>query len=221
MTTITPPRISTNGRSSGVPKVVGPRQRRTPWLALAVVLALSGALLAGLLVQSAGHRQSVLVAARTINPGQAVTAGDLRVVDAAVDGGAALIPAAQRLRMVGKIATALFPTGTMLSPAQFSDAGLLDAGQVVVGALLGPGALPVPNLRAGDRVRLFATSGTGAFGGVAGELGTATVFATSVGPQLGTVFVSLAIAAERAQPVTDVASQQRLRLVLLPANGRG
>lgn len=220
MTTLTPPRTTTNGKSPRVPKVVGPRQRRTPWLALAVVLALSGALLAGLLVQSAGHRQAVLVAARTINPGQAVTAGDLRVVDAAVDGHAALIPATQRLRMVGKIATALIPTGTMLSPAQFSDAGLLDAGQVVVGALLGPGALPVSNLRAGDRVRLFATSGTGAFGGAAGELGTATVFATSPGPQLGTVFVSLVITAERAQSVTDIASQQRLRLVLLPANGR-
>jgi hypothetical protein len=221
MTTITRPKPATNGRAPRSSTVAGPRQRRTPWLALAVVLALSGALLAGLMVQSAGHRQAVLVAARTINPGQAVVMGDLKIIDAAVDGHAALIPASGRSQLIGKVASAFIPAGTILSPAQFSAEGVLRAGQVVVGALLGPGALPVPDLRAGDQVRLFATSGTGVSSGVAGEIGSATVYGTTPGPQTGTVFVSLAVSASQAQDVTDIASQQRLRLVLLPAGGEG
>ena len=54
------------------------------------------------------------------------------------------------------------------------------------------------------------------------EVGPGTTdFTTSPGTQTGSVFVSLAVDEEIAEQVADVASQQRLRLLLLPAGGGG
>ena len=86
---------------------------------------------------------------------------------------------------------------------------------VVVGALLTPGELPVSTLRAGDAVELVAVSG--GQGAERESLGTGTVFTTAPGTQTGSVFVSLVVDDAIAEQVADVASQQRLRLLLLPA----
>src|SRR4051812_28317887 len=51
-------------------RVAGARGKRIPWVALGVILVVAGALIFGLMIQSAGHRSGVVVAARDINPGQ-------------------------------------------------------------------------------------------------------------------------------------------------------
>jgi hypothetical protein len=173
-----------------------------PWLALALVLVVGGGLLVGLLVQSAADRSTVLAAARTIAPGQVITNADLRVVDVGVDGEASLVPATSRSSIVGKVAVVGIPEGALLAP-------------VVVGALLAPGELPVSALRAGDTVALVAVSG--GQGADRESLGTGTIFTTAAGTQTGSVFVSLVVDEAIAEQVADVASQQRLRLLLLPA----
>lgn len=217
MSVTTPARPApTTGRNGTTPvRVANSRPGRAPWLALALVLVVGGALAAGLLVQSAGDRTSVLVAAREIGPGQVLTADDFRVVDVGVDGSASLLPASQRTALVGQVATTRIPEGSLLSPGQVSSEARLAAGSVVVGALLGPGQLPVADLRPGDRVRLIAV-----FDEVIEEgsdpLGEASIFAVAPGTQTGTLFVSLTVEDPVAQVVSDVASQQRLRLVLLP-----
>lgn len=208
-------RLRRNGSTPSPVRVRSARSRRMPWLALAVVLVVGGGLLVGLLVQSAADRSTVLAAARSIAPGQVITDGDLRVVDVGVDGDAALVAAASRSSVVGKVAVVGIPEGALLAPGQVAAGGGIEAGRVVVGALLAPGELPVSTLRAGDRVELVAVSG--GQGGDLESLGTATVFTTAPGTQTGSVFVSLVVDETFADEVADVASQQRLRLLLLPA----
>lgn len=190
-----------------------------PWLALALVLVVGGGLLVGLLVQSAADRTTVLAAARAIAPGQVITEADVRVVDVGVEGDAALVPASERGNIVGKVAVVGIPEGALLAPGQVAPDGGVEPGSVVVGALLGPGELPVPTLRAGDAVELVAV--TGGQNAERESLGRGEVFSTAPGTQTGSVFVSLVVDESIAGEVADIAAQQRLRLLLLPAEGRG
>lgn len=219
MTVTSPSAPTTRNRTNGSPpapfRVRAARNRRMPWLALALVLVVGGGLLVGLLVQSAGDRTAVLAAARAIAPGQVITAADLRVVDVGVDGDASLVPATSRRAVVGQVAVVGIPKGALLAAGQLATHGGLEPGSVVVGALLGPGELPVPTLRAGDRVALVAVSGSQR--AERESLGKASVFSTSPGAQTGSVFVSLVVDDSIAEQVADVAAQQRLRLLLLPA----
>lgn len=208
-------RLRRNGSTPAPVRVRSARSRRMPWLALALVLVVGGGLLVGLLVQSAAERSTVLAAARSIAPGQVITDADLHVVEVGVDGEAALVPAASRSSIVGKVAVVGIPEGALLSPGQVAAGGGIEPGTVVVGALLTPGELPVSTLRAGDAVELVAVSG--GQGAERESLGTGSVFTTAPGTQTGSVFVSLVVDEAIAEQVADVASQQRLRLLLLPA----
>jgi hypothetical protein len=107
------------------------------------------------------------------------------------------------------------PAGALLSEGQFAqDAGLPD-GSVVVGALLGPGGLPVPNLRVGDEVTLLEAQ-EAERSSSSDPLGNATVYMVTPGSQPGTQFVSLIVDESIAQRAADAAASQRLRLVLRP-----
>ena len=204
-----------NGSTPSPTRVRSARSRRVPWLALALVLVVGGGLLVGLLVQSVGDRTSVLAAARAIAPGQVITDGDLRVVEVGVDGRASLVPASSRRSIVGQVAVVGIPEGALLAAGQLAPDGGIEPGTVVVGALLGPGELPTPTLRTGDRVELVAVSGSQ--GADRESLGVGSVFSTSPGTQSGSVFVSLVVGDAIAEEVADIAAQQRLRLLLLPA----
>lgn len=217
VTSPSPPvsRFRRNGSAPVPVRVRSARSRWMPWLALALVLVVGGGLLVGLLVQSAADRSTVLAAARTIAPGQVITNADLRVVDVGVDGEVSLVPATSRSSIVGKVAVVGIPEGALLAPVQVAAGGGIESGTVVVGALLAPGELPVSALRAGDAVALVAVSG--GQGADRESLGTGTIFTTAAGTQTGSVFVSLVVDQAIAEQVADVASQQRLRLLLLPA----
>lgn len=192
-------------------RVEGPRTRRVPWVALGLIPMVGGALAFSMLVSSAGERTAVVVTARPLEAGHVVEAADLAVVDAALDGPAAVVPAARRAELVGQRVAGHLPAGSVVGFGHFTAASGLEAGQVVVGALLGPGGLPVPDLRVGDRVRLLATAGDEAAGD---GLGSASVYRVSPGTTAGTQFVSLAVDDSDAQAVADAAAAQRLRLVL-------
>jgi hypothetical protein len=215
--TMTTPRTAaprTNG-SKAPPRIAGARVKRVPWVALGVVLVIAGALVFGLMVQSAGDRAAVVVAARDISPGQVIEAADLRVVDIAIDGSASTVPAGRRGELIGQTATSRIPAGALLSEGQFAQDAGLPEGSVVVGALLGPGGLPVPNLRVGDEVMLLEAQEAERSSGT-DPLGNATVFMVTPGSQPGTQFVSLIVNESIAQRAADAAASQRLRLVLRP-----
>ena len=221
--TMTTPRtaaLRTNGSNGTASvRVSGARVKRVPWIALGVILVVAGALIFGLMVQSAGHRAAVVVAARDINPGQLIAARDLRVVDVAIDGDAATVPASERGQLVNQTATSRIPAGSVVSRGQFAAGSGLAPGKVVVGALLGPGALPVPNLRVGDQVTLLEARDTERSTTTTEPLGDASIYMVTPGSQPGTQFVSLVVDQGLAQRVTDAAANQHLRLVLRPGTG--
>lgn len=224
MTTTTPPAAPprTNGAKGTRPvpvRVAGTRVKRVPWVALGVILVVAGALMFGLMVQSAGARTTVLVAARDINPGQVIEAADLRVVDVAIDGAASTVAVTQRGQLIGKTATSRIPAGALVSRGQFAVGSGVAPGRVVVGALLGPGGLPVPNLRVGDEVTLLEARDTERSTSETAPLGDATIYLVTPGSQPGTQFVSLVVDESLAQRVADAASGQRLRLVLRTGGG--
>lgn len=201
-----------NGHRADPAKVTGGRDRRLPFVALGVVLVLGGALVSGLMVQSAGERTAVLAAAGPIAQGQVIAADDLKVVEVAVADGVAVVPATHRSALVGQVAAAPVAEGTLLAPGQVSPDGGLPDGTVVVGALLGPGQLPVANLQPGQRVRMLTTAGS-----AQPALGEASVFATSPGTQTGSVFVSLAVDDGVADDVALAVAAQGLSLILMSA----
>lgn len=223
MTVTSPTAPSTRPRSKGTGpppvRVRSAHHRRMPWLALALVLVVGGGLLSGLLVQSAGDRSAVLAAAHSIAPGQVITDADLRIVDVGVDGQASVVPAEARDAVLGQVAIVGIPEGALLAAGQVAPDGGLDQGSVVVGAQLGPGELPVSSLRPGDVLDLVAVSG--GQGAEVEPLGRASIFTTAPGTQTGTVFVSLVVDESIAAQVADIAAQQRLRLLLLPAEQGG
>lgn len=224
MTTTTPRAATprTNGTKATTPapvRVAGTRVKRVPWVGLGVILVVAGALMFGLMVQSAGARTTAVVAARDINPGQVIEAADLRVVDVAIDGAASTVTATQRGHLIGKTAMSRIPAGALLSRGQFAQGSGLAPGRVVVGALLGPGGLPVPNLRVGDEVTLLEARDTERSASDTEPLGGAAIYLVTPGSQPGTQFVSLVVDESLAQRVADAATGQRLRLVLRPGGG--
>lgn len=144
---------STNGSSVRGPRLTPPKgRRRRPALAVILVLAATlGALGAVSLYSSAGARQQVLVLARDVAPGQAITAADLRVVSVSADPMLRPVAASQRGAVVGKTARAQLAAGTLLSGAQLGAPLAAQRGEVVVGLALKAGRYP-SGLRAGDKV---------------------------------------------------------------------
>jgi hypothetical protein len=185
-----------------------------PWTALAVLLVVGGALAAVVMAGNLGDRTAVLAAARDIDAGERIDAAAVRVVDVAVPEGVAVVAEPDRGLVVGRVASAPIPAGTLLHADMASGGPAVAEGEVVVGALLNPGELPLADLRPGSRVALVVVPGDG--GGPARELGEATVFAAVAGPQAGSRLVSLAVEEGLAAEVSTAAAGQRLRLHLLP-----
>jgi Flp pilus assembly protein CpaB len=213
------PAASGPGVNGAAIKVAGAKGSRVPWVALGLILVLTGALVFGMTVQRAGQRTPVVVAARDIDPGVVIEARDLRIVDIAIDGSASVIAGPRLGALVGRTATSRIPSGTVVSDGQFVEGSGVPAGRVVVGALLGPGGLPVPNLRAGDVVTMLAAADPDTAG--EGEpIGDASVYLVSRGAQPGSQFVSLSVDERASQLVTDAAAASRLRLVLRSGQAR-
>ena len=110
-----------------------PRRRRWGLFALGVVLVALGAVVAYLLVVTAGVTRPYLAVTHKVPYGATIRADDLTVVDVNPAAGLKPIPADQRDRVVGKHAAAdLFP-GTLLTGDQLTDMAIPAPGQQLVG----------------------------------------------------------------------------------------
>lgn len=207
--------VSANGKRPEKLRVKGGRDRRLPFVALGVVLVAGGALVAGMLVQSAGDRVSVVSAAVSISQGQVIEQSDLAMVEVSVDPSVPTVPASSLSSLVGQVAVVPIAQGALVAPAQLAADGGLAEGTVVVGALLGPGALPTASLAPGQQVEVVSTNPE-----VRESLGVATVFETSPGVQSGSVFVSLAVPEAVAPEVAFAVADQQVSLLLLGAEGQ-
>ena len=136
------------------PSVPGPPRRRRPALtALAVLLIVGGAALAGLLAIRMDSREPVLVVDAQVATGEQITADMLRSTN--VSGvGLKAIQVNQADQVVDKLYArqTIYP-GQLLQPDLLRKDPPLEVDQALVGVPLTSGKFP-PGLRSGDAVRL-------------------------------------------------------------------
>jgi len=206
-----------NGRQAApTAATTTPRKlRRRPAMALfSVGLVLIGAVL-GVGVWMASTSSVEVVAARAaIERGAVITDSDLTVARVAVDPSVPVVPAAQLGTLVGKRAASDVAAGTLLSPAQVTEALPPGTGESVVGVALTTGQLPAEPLRPGDRVRLVQTPL--AQGEVPATQVTidAEVQSVTPAPDGQTTVVDLLVPSTRAAEVAARAATGRVAVVL-------
>ena len=136
------------------------RQRRPALAALAVVLIVGGALVAGLLAVRLDSREPVLVAKNDIDAGSVITSDDLTTADVAGDG-LDLIPA----DLSGDLTSGRFYAGVPIAAGTLIGKGLLDDqdplvdGRAVVSVPLTANLTPGPeSVLSGDVVSVVQIS---------------------------------------------------------------
>jgi hypothetical protein len=202
------------------------RQRKPAWIALALFLILACGGIGLALNLQAGERVAVLAVARPVAVGHQITDQDLGEARISLDPRLATLPASERSRVVGQVATENLRPGTLLTRDQFSARSVPASGQAVVGAALKPGQMPAEPLRAGDRVMVVRTpSATGTPSPAAGPTEDA-ISGVLVGRaevldlrQLdsGDTAVSLVVRQGDAARVSRAQALGQVSLVLLPA----
>lgn len=219
-TTLRPERQTANGRHpapAGL-RTAAARRPQLPWVVLGVLVIAGAALGFGLWASRLGERQAVLVAARTVAPGAVIEPEDLAEAEVAGDGRLAFVPAASAASVVGRVAVIGLAEGSLVTPGALGDTAPVGPDEAVVGVALAPGAVPVPDLRVGDRVAVVevGVAGPEGSGGDGGQLAVAEVYALEPLADGATEVVSLLLAATEADAVAQAAGGDRVRLVLLP-----
>lgn len=143
----------------GAPRLATPPRRRTPTgrLAFGLIFVLLCAGVLAVLFARAQHRSAVLAMARPVAAGETITDADLRVAQVSAEG-LTTMPAAERNRVVGRIAAVDLRPGMNLTPDVLTGSAIPSDGQTVAGVLFKPGQLPGRSLLAGDRVELVTTA---------------------------------------------------------------
>lgn len=172
-------------------------------------LALAG-LLAVLVYGNVGQRHPVLAVARMVDPGQVITAGDLRIVRVAADAGVKTVASSQRSSIVGQRAAVRLLPGSILAPEAVTERNLIGEGASVVGAIVKPGQYPL-GLRAGDRVDVVVIGGPGGDRPIQADI-------VAVSPTRGAsgTAISLAVPRGDAGRVAAAGSEGQLLLMVPP-----
>jgi flagella basal body P-ring formation protein FlgA len=125
--------------------------------AIAMLAAAGSALAFAVLYLNAGNRRPVLAVTAPVPAGATIQAADLTVVQISVDPQLAPLPATEQSTVVGQPAAADLLPGTLLTRAHVGAASPVQPGQAMVGLALQSGAVPSPQLRAGDLVQVIET----------------------------------------------------------------
>jgi len=136
-----------------------PRERKPALAALAVLLVALGAVAAGYLVISAGHRVGAVEITQQVGQGQRIPASAIKEVEIASNSGINYVAWQYANRVAGVYAAVQIPAGTLLTPAMTTATNNLAAGKIQVGLSLKPGQAPA-NLLIGQSVEAFGV-GTG------------------------------------------------------------
>ncbi|MBU3688422.1 MAG: hypothetical protein FGM29_02510 [Actinobacteria bacterium] len=215
---------------SSTPSVVSlsaPKRKRPSWVLAGMLLVGLSALMAAWVFNATSETMSVMVAARDISPGEVVDSSDLRVVEMGRTDGLRAIQPSQQDLIIGRAARGPIPAGTVLNTDLFSEKGkVIPPGFVVVGASVEAGAAPTSGLSAGDQVDLLGvvkgTSAAPADAAVASVLGSGTVWSVErvgSGSTSTKLWVSVLVPADVQAAVAQAASDGRLRLTLVGADG--
>lgn len=227
MTTIVNQRANDRGGAAQPPPVPVPiarlpRRRRWGLFAVGVVLVVVCAVVAYLLVVTAGVTRPYLAVTHKVPYGATLRDSDLTVVDVNPAAGLAPIPAGQRDQVVGKHAGAdLFP-GTLLTRDQLTDLAVPAPGQQLVGIELKPAQLPARTLKPGDAVILVVVPPSSLAGVPDPQASsnsrpvtiTATVAGAAPPETNGNVRVDVAVTQSDGPTVAAMAAAGRIVIVL-------
>ena len=128
-------------------------RRRLPLTAVAVVVAVVGAVVFAGLLSSTNERSEVLAVARPVAVGERIDAADLAVAEVSASKALRPVPAAERARIVGRRAAVGLVPGALLTADAVATGPVLDPGKATVGLSLKPGRFPL-GIAKGQRVLL-------------------------------------------------------------------
>ncbi|MGA9748005.1 MAG: SAF domain-containing protein [Nocardioides sp.] len=140
-----------------------PRQRRPAMAALALVLIVGGALVAGLLAIRMDSRVEVLVASTDIAPGSEITSQNTTTVPIAYDD-LNVFPESIADEAFGLYAKTPIRQGMLLDGYMLAQEDPIGDDRAIVSVVLSPALAPEKELQAGDLVEVVRASGSSAGG---------------------------------------------------------
>ena len=189
---------------------------RTQWLALAAALVVLAGVLVAWALSNAADRVQVVRVTQAVSAGEVISAADLTVVGVAFDAEVqGLVPAASLDALVGRVAAVDLEPGVLLVAGMWRDAPETLVGEEAVGAVLRAGRFPL-GLARGD-VALAAPVDAAA--AAVAEPVSVRVIDVQVGVD-GELSVTLAVAADSAVAVAQLAATDQLLLVGQPATAQ-
>jgi hypothetical protein len=209
-----------------------PRERKPALAALAVLLVALGAVAAGYLVISAGHRVGAVEITQDVGQGQRIPASAIKEVEIASNTGLNYVAWQYANRVTAVYAAVHIPAGTLLTPAMTTATNNLAAGKVEVGLSLKAGQAPA-SLLIGQTVEAYpvgtgsgcggngngAGSGTGTAPGVPIATGTIASVTGSTSANGSTAAVTLAVSSADAGTLACYASAGDVAIALTPGSG--
>src|SRR6478752_6934637 len=163
-----------------------PRERKPALAALAVLLVALGAVAAGYLVISAGHRVGAVEITQEVGQGQRIRGSAIKEVEIASNTGLNYVAWPYANRVTGVYAAVRIPAGTLLTPAMTTATNNLAAGKVEVGLSLKAGQAPA-SLLIGQTVEAFPVGTGSGCGGHGNGAGNGTAAAPGVPIATGTI----------------------------------
>ncbi len=211
--------------STVVPQAAARARRVDFRVLIGLALLMAGILGTLAIVQQSGQRTPVLVMARSVQAGQVIGGGDVRVAELGVAPGVATVGIGERARVVGRRAAVPLEAGQVLGPVVVADGPTLAAGQVAMSLALAPEHAAAGQLRAGDQVAVVASGKPDDPGaGVGSGVLLSPVRVLSMLPDGDDnsldrrLLVSVAVRPDQAALLAR-AAQGTLDLALLPAGG--
>jgi hypothetical protein len=209
-----------------------PRERKPALAALAVLLVALGAVAAGYLVISAGHRVGAVEITQDVGQGQRIPASAIKEVEIASNTGLNYVAWQYANRVTGVYAAVRIPAGTLLTPAMTTATNNLAAGKVEVGLSLKAGQAPA-NLLIGQTVEAYPVGTGSGCGGIGNGAGDGTAAAPGVPIATGTIAsvtgststngstaaVTLAVSSADAGTLACYASAGDVAIALTPGSG--
>jgi len=223
----TAPRVSTSsGRlafrgPTTSRSAAAPRQLQTRWLIIVAVLVLLGGIVLMYAVPQYTQHTSVVVMARDVKMGAALTAADVTTADVSVGPQVAVVHP-QDGPILGKTALTDLAAGAVLSPRQMGAAPSLAVGRELVPVRLKLGQRPQQGLSPGQRV--LAVPAPADQGSPAGQsllqaqpIRAVVISSGDPDPASGDVVVDLHVPESDAVALARIAATGSMTLLVLPS----
>ena len=193
-------------------------KRRPKILAGGVGLILATALLGAVMFSRGSEQRTAIVAATDIGVGEVITTSNLRVVRISRDADVASLPSSEASQLVDRVAAVPIRRGSLVLPEQVTRTQSAPPGTVLIGAVLEAGALPSPDLRFGDRVRVLLAPSNPSVDNAPKIATEAVVWRVWGSQQSGATrrAVTLAVPEKASVEVGAAAAQGSIRLLVVP-----